>query len=609
LGIVYGDIGTSPLYALRECFHGAHGIALSHANVLGVLSLIIWSLIVVISIKYLAFVLKADNKGEGGSLALMSLAIPMGTSSGKRSVRILLALGLFGAALLYGDGVITPAISVLSAVEGLKVATPLFEPYILLIAASILIGLFLIQSHGTARIGKTFGPVILVWFTVLGALGLKGILAHPGVLVAFNPMYAAHFLIANSWHGFVVLGSVFLVVTGGEALYADLGHFGRRPIQLGWLFVALPGLTLQYLGQGALLLTNPAAAENPFYLLAPSWGVLPLVGLATAASIIASQALITGAFSLSQQAVQLGYLPRLEIKHTSAKEIGQIYVPVINWALLVGTLYLIFEFKTSSSLAAAYGIAVTATMAVTTVFLYIVMRRRWGWSRLVAVPLVSTFLAFDVAFLSANVMKILDGGWFPLVLGGVLYILMTTWKDGRRILADRMTSSSIPLERFIDELIPAAHSRIPGTAVFMTAVSKGTPPSLVHNLKHNQVIHATVVILTIQTDLSPHVAAEERLQVIHCGAGIHRVIARYGFMEAPNVPEILKQCASFSLQMDVSKTTFFLGRETLIATDRPGMAIWREHLFARLMRNSQKATDYFQIPAEQAIEIGAVVEI
>jgi KUP system potassium uptake protein len=609
LGIVYGDIGTSPLYALRECFHGPHGIPLSEANVLGVLSMIVWSLIIVISIKYLAVVLRADNKGEGGILALMALAMPKRKTSGKQALGPIVALGLFGSALLYGDGVITPAISVLSAVEGLKVATPVLEPYILVITAVILIGLFLLQSHGTARIGTTFGPIILVWFVVLGALGVKGILGEPRVLTAFNPMYAAEFFELNSWHGFIVLGSVFLVVTGGEALYADLGHFGRRPIQLGWFCVALPGLALQYFGQGALLLKNPQAAENPFYLLAPSWGLIPLVVLATAATIIASQAVITGAYSLSQQAVQLGYLPRLEVKHTSAREIGQIYVPFVNWALLLGTLYLVFEFQSSSRLAAAYGIAVTATMGITTVLTYVVMRRRWRWSRKLAIPLMAFFLVIDLSFFGANSIKVLDGGWFPLVLGVAIYVLMTTWKEGRRLLAERLIARSIPLDRFLKESLPMARTRIPGVAVFMSAVPQGTPSALLHNLTHNQVVHENVVILTIRTEESPHIGREDRLEVKDFGDGIHRVVAHYGFMEAPNVPEILAQCADHGLAIDVQKATFFLGRETLIATKRPGMALWRERLFALMSRNAQRATDYFQIPAEQAIEIGAVVEM
>jgi KUP system potassium uptake protein len=406
-----------------------------------------------------------------------------------------------------------------------------------------------------------------------------------------------------------VLGSVFLVVTGGEALYADLGHFGRRPIQLGWFCVALPGLALQYLGQGALLLKNPQAAENPFYLLAPSWGLIPLVVLATAATIIASQAVITGAYSLSQQAVQLGYLPRLEVKHTSAREIGQIYVPFVNWALLIGTLYLVFEFQSSSRLAAAYGIAVTATMGITTVLTYVVMRRRWRWSRKLAFPLMAFFLVVDLSFFGANSIKVLEGGWFPLVLGVAVYMLMTTWKEGRRLLAERLIARSLPLDRFLTESLPMARTRIPGVAVFMSAVPQGTPSALLHNLTHNQVVHEKVVILTIRTEDSPHIAREDRLEVKDFGDGIHRVVAHYGFMEAPNVPEILAQCADQGLAIDVQKATFFLGRETLIATRRPGMALWRERLFALMSRNAQRATDYFQIPAEQAIEIGAVVEM
>lgn len=609
LGIVFGDIGTSPLYALRECFHGTHGMPPTPANVLGVLSMIVWSLIIVISIKYLAVVLRADNKGEGGILALMALALPKSAASDKPSLSIIISLGLFGSALLYGDGVITPAISVLSAVEGLKVATPVLEPYILPITAIILVGLFLLQSHGTAQIGKAFGPIILVWFVVLGALGLGGAVHDPTIFSALNPIHAINFFYHHKWHGFVVLGSVFLAVTGGEALYADLGHFGKRPIQIGWFFVALPALILQYFGQGALLLKSPSAAQNPFYLLAPEWALYPLVGLATAATIIASQAVITGAYSLSQQAVQLGYLPRLEVKHTSAKEIGQIYVPLINWLLLIGTLYLVFEFRSSSKLAAAYGIAVTATMGITTILTYIVMRRLWHWRRRYALPLMTFFLVIDLAFFGANSIKILDGGWFPLALGLGIFVLMTTWKEGRKILAERLVARSIPLERFMQDLLPQARTRIPGVAVFLTAVPKGTPSALLHNLMHNQIVHENVVILTIQTGDSPHVLEDDRLAVSNYGQGVHRVVAHYGFMEAPNVPEILDQCAKYGIPIDTKRVTFFLGRETLIATKKPGMSLWRERLFAVMTRNAQRATDYFQIPSEQAIEIGAVVEM
>ncbi|MBC7532468.1 MAG: potassium transporter Kup [Oligoflexus sp.] len=609
LGIVFGDIGTSPLYALRECFHGTHGISLNPANIYGVLSLIVWALILVISVKYLIFVMRADNKGEGGILALMSLAYEKKQVSSKMRLNPILGIGLFGAALLYGDGIITPAISVLGAVEGLKIATPYFEPFVGVITFTILIALFLVQKKGTASIGRAFGPVILLWFVVLAVLGVKGILDEPSVLLAFNPQYGFQFLLDNSWHGFIVLGTVFLVVTGGEALYADMGHFGRAPIQFGWFCVALPALLLQYFGQGALLLKTPSAVENPFYLLAPSWALYPLVILATLAAVIASQALITGAFSMSHQAVQLGYLPRIEIRHTSSREMGQIYVPLINWLLCIGTLYLVFEFQTSSRLAAAYGIAVTATMVITTVLTYIVMRRRWNWSRLVALPFLALFFTIDIAFFGANAFKILDGGFVPLVIGAVIFALMTTWKKGRIILSERLQELSIPLDRFIKHIVPEVKGKSPGTAVFMTANFGITPPALLQNVTHNQVLHENIVLFTISTKPVPHVPDAERVQVKFIGDNFYTVVVHYGFMDSPNVPEALQLCSQHGLLIESKRTIFFLGRETLIATHRPGMAIWREHIFAFMARNAQRATDYFQIPSNQVVEIGTVVEL
>ncbi len=610
LGVVFGDIGTSPLYAMRECFHGMHGITPSPANIIGVLSLIFWSLIIVISIKYLVFVLRADNKGEGGILALMALIIQ--GEDKKRSKRMLAGitmLGLFGAALLYGDGMITPAISVLSAVEGLTFATPLFEPYILLITVVILLGLFSLQKRGTAHIGKAFGPIILLWFLTLALLGIKGILLDPGVLIAVNPYYCFRFFYHNFVTSFVVLGSVFLVVTGGEALYADLGHFGRRSIRCGWFGVALPSLTIHYFGQGGLLLVDPSAVANPFYLLAPSWSVYPLVALATAATVIASQAVITGAFSLSQQAVQLGFLPRIAVAHTSEREIGQIYVPSVNWAMLAGTLVLVLSFRSSSQLAAAYGIAVTTTMIVTTLLTYIVMRSRWGWARWQALLLSSLFLALDLAFFVATSLKFFDGGWLPLLLALAVFTIMVTWKRGRSIVSERLTTVMLPLEQFMKESLSSIPSRVPGTAVFMTAAPQGTPPALIKNTQHNKVLHQTLAILTITTDTIPQVHGRDRLQVISLGDGFYRLYARYGFMETPDVPKLLQQCSKRGLTIDLGATTFFLGRETLIATNRPGMAIWREKLFGFMARNAYRATDYFKIPSEYAIEIGTVLEI
>ncbi|HYX36894.1 MAG TPA: potassium transporter Kup [Oligoflexus sp.] len=602
-------MGRVPLYALRECFHGPHGIDVTEANIFGVLSLIVWSLILVVSVKYLTFVLRADNKGEGGILALMALALSDQKNQSKKLAGTITVLGLFGAALLYGDGIITPAISVLGAIEGLKIATPLFDPYIIPITVTILSVLFFFQKRGTADMGKAFGPIILIWFVVLGALGIKGMLSNFHILEALNPAFGINFLLTNSWHGLVVLGSVFLVVTGGEALYADLGHFGRRPIQLGWFCVALPGLVLQYFGQGALLLQNPAAAENPFYLLAPTWALYPLVLLSTSAAVIASQALITGAFSMSQQAMQLGFLPRMAVKYTSAKEMGQIYVPFINWALLIGTLFLVFEFQTSGKLAAAYGIAVTATMVITTMLTYIVMRHQWKWSIPVALPLCLFFIVIDLAFFTANAVKILDGGWFPIAAGLIILTLMLTWKKGRSILASRLLANSTPLTVFMNETVPNTRARLPGAAVFMTAISQGTPSALLHNVRHNQVIHELVLLLTIQNIDSPYVAPENHIRLEDLGNGFHRVIVFYGFMESPNVPDILTRCFKLGLPVELSRTTFFLGRETIIATDTPGMAVWREELFAFMSRNASRAADFFKIPSNQTIEIGVVVEM
>ncbi len=608
LGVVYGDIGTSPLYALKECFNGHHALILNESNILGILSLIFWSLILVISIKYLIFVMRADNKGEGGILALMALA-HRDAKAARGAMSGISVLGLFGAALLYGDGMITPAISVISAVEGLKIATPFFTPYIVPITVVILTALFLIQNRGTAKIGKAFGPIILVWFIVLGVLGLLGIQEDTHILSALNPYYALHFFWENSWKGVIALGSVFLVVTGGEALYADMGHFGRRPIQWGWFCVALPALVLQYFGQGALLLRNPEAIEHPFFFLAPSWAIYPLVILSTAATVIASQALITGAFSLSQQAIQLGFLPRMEVKYTSAKEMGQIYLPFINWALLLGTLMLVLQFQSSARLASAYGIAVTGTMLITTLLLFVVLRYRWKWPAFLVFPLTAFFVTIDLGFFGANVLKFFDGGWVPITIGAIILLLMATWKQGRTILAQRLIETSKPLQQFLSDTVPTAKARIPGTAVFMTATSQGTPAALVHNTRHNQVIHEYVLLLTLQTTEQPYVAAEEQIATEDLGQGFYRVVAQYGFMDTPDVPELIQFCSQRGLPVQLSTTTFFLGRETIIATTTPGMAIWREKLFAVLARNAQRATDFFQIPSEQAIEIGTVIEM
>lgn len=610
LGVVFGDIGTSPLYAVREAFHGAHSIPFSSGNVLGILSLIIWSMILVISIKYLAFVMKADNKGEGGVLALTALAFPASIlNRNNRWVNAFLYLGLFGSALLVGDGVITPAISVLSAVEGLSVATPLFGPYVIPITLAVLAGLFLNQHHGTARIGAVFGVVVLVWFVAIGLLGVRGILINPVVLVAVDPREAIRFFSENGTTGFFVLGAVFLVITGGEALYADMGHFGKRPIQKAWFMVAMPGLILNYFGQGALLLSSPEHVVNPFYRLAPEWALYPLVVIATMATVIASQAVISGVFSLTRQAVHLGYAPRVRIVHTSREEIGQIYIPQVNWALFVMTCWLVLEFGSSSALASAYGIAVSTTTTITTILACSVafVQWKWGWFKVSLVFVL--FFAIDFAFLIANFSKVADGGWFPLLIGAVVFTLMTTWRRGRQILSERMREKSVPFPDFLRSIVSSPVARVQGVAVFMTGDSFGAPSALLHNVKHNKVLHERSIMMTVITENEAHVPQADRVEVTHLGESFYRVIARYGFMETPNIRDILGSCGSKELHLDLPEITFFLGRETLLATERPGMAIWREKLFAYMSRNAERATAYFDIPPQQVVEMGLQIEL
>ncbi len=604
LGIVYGDIGTSPLYALRECFHEGHGLAVTPPNVLGVLSLVTWSLLLVVTVKYLLYVLRADNRGEGGILALMAL-VP-GT---KRGRLVLVAMGLFGAALLYGDGMITPAISVLSAVEGLGIATHAFDRYVLPITVAILIGLFSLQKRGTAGIAALFGPVMCAWFAMLAGLGIYGIVREPSVLGALNPWHAVDFFVREGQTGFMVLGAVVLVVTGGESLYADMGHFGRLPIRWAWFAVVLPSLLLNYLGQGAAVLHDAATIRHPFFLMAPRWLLIPMVALSTVAAVIASQALISGVFSLTRQAVQLGFLPRMRIDHTSADEIGQIYVPGMNWMLMLAAIGLVLGFRSSSNLAAAYGIAVTATMMITTWMAYFVAREVWGWRVVTALPLTLGFFCIEVSFFGANVFKIPDGGWFPLAVGAGIFTLMTTWRRGRAILADRLGSGTLPLRDFLQDLGANPVHRIPGTAVFMTSNVDGTPPVLLHHILHNRVLHEQVVLLTILTREVPHVKPADRLQVTALKEGFFQVVATYGFMDTPNVPVLLAACARESLRIEPQRTTYYLGRETLIATDRPGMALWRERLFAFMSRNAMRATQFFGIPPNRVVELGVQVEL
>jgi len=605
LGVVYGDIGTSPLYAFRECFSKEHHLPVSQTNIFGILSLITWSLVIVISIKYLLIVMRADNRGEGGILALMSLVRPR--KSKRRGA--LLGLALFGSALLYGDGMITPAITVLSAVEGLKVATPVFEPYIILIAVVILIGLFWVQKHGTARIGAMFGPVMLVWFATLAVMGVWQISHDPRVLLAVLPHHAVRFFIENQLTGFLVLGSVFLVVTGGEALYADMGHFGIRPIRIAWFYFVFPALLLNYFGQGAFLMHTPGGADEPFFKMAPQWSIYPLVVLATLASVIASQAVISGAFSLTRQAVQLGYLPRIRIRHTSEREIGQIYITSINFGLMFAAIGLVLAFRESTNLAAAYGVAVTATMGITTMLFAAFARERWGWTYGRVSLFVIPMLIIDLAFFGANIVKIVDGGWFPLVVGLFIFTLMSTWRVGRTILSSRLAEQGMTIEDFLRELANNRIPRVPGTAIFMSRNPEGVPTTLLHNIKHNKIVHKTVVLLTVETEDRPRLEKKERYEWAELGHGVYRLTIHFGFMEDPDIPYALERVGTQHVSFNPMATSYFLGRETLIPTKHPGMAIWREYLFAWMMRNSSSASQFFSLPPNQVIELGAQVEL
>ena len=610
IGVVYGDIGTSPLYTIRECFFGTHSVDPSYENVLGILSLVLYALIIVVSIKYIVIVMRADNQGEGGILALTALLPQKNTRTGSDVVKpVLVLLGIFGAALLYGDGMITPAISILSATEGLHVVTPLAEPYVVPLSVAILVVLFVIQQYGTHRVGRLFGPVMVLWFATIAVLGVSQIVKAPVVFESIDPRHAVRFFVNNGWHGFAVLGAVFLSVTGGEALYADMGHFGRRPIRFAWFALVLPALMLNYFGQGALLLLNPRAASQPFYLMAPSWALLPLVALATMAAIIASQALISGAFSLTRQAIQLGYAPRLDIAHTSSMEMGQVYVPQVNWGLAVATICIVIGFESSSALAAAYGIAVTMTMVITALLLHVVATERWGWPRWATLAVTATFLTVDLAFFGANLVKVMQGGWLPLVIATVLFTMMTTWKTGRRLVAERLTARATPIDVFMSSLRALKPARVRGTAVFMTAQPIGTPPALVHNLRYNKVLHDHVVIMTVSTAPRPYVPLQEQVAVESLGQGLYNVKLLYGFMQDPDVPEALMQAIKLGLELDPGDVTFFLGRETIIVTKRQGMAVWRERLFVLMARNAVRATAFFRLPPERVVELGVQVEM
>ncbi|HEV8399358.1 MAG TPA: potassium transporter Kup [Gemmatimonadales bacterium] len=609
LGVVYGDIGTSPLYALREAFHGPHAIPVTPDNVMGVLSLVFWSLILVVTIKYHIVIIRADNKGEGGVVALMALVNGSRIARGLSPRKVIIVLGIFGAALIYADGALTPAISVMSAVEGLEVATPALAHLVVPVTLVILVGLFWFQRHGTARIGAVFGAVMVLWFATLAVLGLLHIIGRPGVLAAISPTHAFQFVTENVGRSLIVLGAVFLVVTGGEALYADLGHFGHRAIQYAWFSIAFPALLLNYFGQGALLLSNPAAAVNPFYHMAPTWALYPLIVLATAAAIIASQAVISGSFSLTRQAVQLGYSPRLQIDHTSSREIGQIYVPAVNWGLMLLTCALVLAFGSSSNIAGAYGVALSTLMVMTTFMFYVMSREVWRWTFAKAALVAALFLAMDIPFLVANALKIQHGGWVPLAIAIALYLLMTTWKRGREILSKRMLEKTVPLKLLLADLAAEPPIRVPGTAVFMYGSADGTPPALIHNLAHNKVLHEKVVFLTVTTEDVPHVPPAQRVTVKRIGKGFHSVVARYGFTEDPDIREVLAACKKEQLDIPIEGTTFFLGRETVIASERPGMALWREQVFAFMTRNALRATAFFKIPPNQVFEVGAQVEL
>ncbi|MFZ0709385.1 MAG: potassium transporter Kup, partial [Terrimicrobiaceae bacterium] len=612
LGIVYGDIGTSVLYAFRECL--VHGFR-DHEATLGILSLIIWTLTILVTFKYLTFVMCADNQGEGGILALLSLAFPESVNEAEKSklAIAMIAIGVTGAALLYGDGVITPAISVLSATEGLSVAAPWLAPFTVPLTVGILVGLFVFQRKGTESVAKLFGPVMLVWFLTLAVTGLVQIVHYPGVLAAINPLLALRFLFSHGVGSIIVLGSVFLVATGAEALYADLGHFGRRPIALAWHCVVFPSLLLNYLGQGALVLRDPATHESPFFHMVPGWLLWPLIALATAATVIASQALISGAYSLTMQAVQMGYVPFINIRHTSHEEHGQIYIPQINTLLAVGSIALVIGFKSSDALASAYGIAVTLTMLATTLLLYFAARRMWKWSIRRAGALCALLLAVEGTFLAANSAKVMQGGWLPLVIGAVVFLLMTTWKKGRYLLHKNsfqmlslrdLIASTTALGR--ESGLPA---RVPGTAVFLAGQPKGAPASLLHNLKHNRVLHERNIVLTIVTDRVPFVRKDSRIEIKDLSQGFFRIIAHFGFMETPTISEIMECCAMKDFVIEEMKTSFFLGRETVVCTGKPGMARWREHLFVAMSRHAQRPAEFFRLPFNRTIELGGRVEI
>jgi KUP system potassium uptake protein len=613
IGIVFGDIGTSPIYAFRETFAGHHTLVPDQLHIYGVLSLIFWSMMIIVTLKYVTVIMRADNKGEGGSLALLAL-INRTTSDTKRWTSGIVLLGVFATALFYGDSMITPAISVLSAVEGLTTVNAGLQPWVIPIAVGILVFLFTIQSRGTARVGLLFGPVMLVYFATLAVLGLSHIVSHPQVvLVTLNPWHAVHFYLQEPMRAFIAMGSVVLAVTGAEALYADMGHFGRKPIRVSWLYFVLPALLLNYMGQGAMILEQPAAqaletVKNPFFYLAPEMFRLPLVLLATMATVIASQAVISGAFSVTQQAIQLGFIPRLRITHTSEAAAGQIYIPVVNWALMIMVIILVITFGSSSNLAAAYGIAVTGAMLIDGVLISVVLLNMWKWNRFATIGLLTLFFTVDGLYFAANLLKVPDGGWFPLLIGAIAFTLLTTWAKGRKLMIDRMNEASLPMEIFIKSAATSA-TRVPGTAVFMTSSASGVPHALLHNLKHNKVLHERIMLLTVKIEDVPYVTTKKRVEMTDYGSGFFRIRIRYGFMEEIDVPAVLSKLEGCGPTCKMMDTSFFLARQTLITSARPGMAIWREKLFAWMLRNAESAMEFFKLPTNRVVELGSQVEI
>lgn len=609
IGVVFGDIGTSPLYALKECFDPQHGIPFNPQAVFGIISLLFWALVIVVSLKYVLFVMRADNRGEGGVLALMALSL-RSVRAGSRWATVLMMLGMFGACMFYGDAVITPAISVMSAVEGLEIAAPSLSRFVLPITIVILIILFSMQKSGTAKVGRLFGPVMVTWFVILGVLGVYNIVAAPEIIKAINPYYGIHFIRTHALQAYIVLGSVFLVLTGAEALYADMGHFGIRPIRFAWTALVFPALALNYFGQGALLLTNPKAIENPFFLLAPDWALLPLVIVATAATVIASQAVISGAFSLTSQAIQLGYVPRMKILHTSDREIGQIYMPVINWSLLLVIIWIVLAFKSSSNLAAAYGIAVTTTMVITTILACVVMVKVWNWNKFLVALIIAGFLVVDFAFFGANLIKVEEGGWLPLALGAFLFFMLMTWHKGRQLLRERTAADGIPLGPFLQGLLAHPPHRVAGTAIYLTGGNTLVPVSLLHNLKHNRILHERTIFLTFRTVDVPYVEDANRIEAKDHTGGLYSVVATFGFNETPDVKEVLHLLEEKTdMHFELMDTSFFLARETVVPTKLPGMSIWRERLFAWMHQNAAKPTDFFSIPANRVVELGTKIEI